>query len=403
MAKAAKGKQKTEKKGVRRDTLGYALRLFYRYLVGQRYLFVLALVMLVAEAATAVFEAYPLAYLIDFLREDRPDLLTFLGWPATLGNPTNAMLVTVALLTTAMIVMAAINSLGDSLAEIYLAKGGRMLGYNLRKAMYTHLQRLSLAYHDQRRTGDVLTRVTGDVGELEDFVIGSFSDIVGSILVLIGTLLFLVYQSWQVAIVAVVIVPVMAFISNWFSQRIKSASKQQRAREGDLASVTQEMLSSIRVIQSFSSGDHQLKRFGEYNQKNVEAALIAAGLQARFSWVVKVMESVAIAAVVWLGLWLLNSQTISVGMLLMFIILIQNMFKPTRKIIKEWNTFGKVFASIERIGELLDRKVSVTDAPNAVPAPPFQGQVAFEQVSFAYQPDQSADADDTDDAEASRE
>jgi ABC-type multidrug transport system fused ATPase/permease subunit len=403
MAKAAKGKQKTEKKGVRRDTLGYALRLFYHYLAGQRYLFVLALVMLVAEAAMAVFEAYPLAYLIDFLKGDRPDLLTFLGWSVTLGNPTNAMLITVALLTTAMIVMAAINSLGDSLAEIYLAKGGRMLGYNLRKAMYTHLQRLSLAYHDQRRTGDVLTRVTGDVGELEDFIIGSFSDIVGSILVLIGTLLFLVYQSWQVAIVAVVIVPVMALISNWFSQRIKSASKQQRAREGDLASVTQEMLTSIRVIQSFSSGDHQLQRFGAYNQKNVEAALVAAGLQARFSWVVKVMEAVAIAVVVWLGLWLLNSQTISVGMLLMFIILIQNMFKPTRKIIKEWNTFGKVFASIERIGELLDRKASVADAPNAVPAPAFRGQITFEGVSFAYQPDQSA-ADEGEEAdEASRE
>ncbi|MEZ4726063.1 MAG: ABC transporter ATP-binding protein [Caldilineaceae bacterium] len=401
MAKSAKVNQKQAQgrgwKPPRRDTLGYALRLFYRYLAGQRYLFGLAFLMLVAEAATAVFEAYPLAYLIDFLKGDRPDLVTILGLPLIFSGPTTAMLLTVALLTAAIILMAAINSLGDSLAEIYLAKGGRMLGYNLRKAMYTHLQRLSLAFHDQRRTGDVLTRVTGDVGELEDFVIGSFSDIVGSILVLIGTLAFLVYQSWQVAIVAVIIVPVMAFISNWFSQRIKSASKQQRAREGDLASVTQEMLSSIRVIQSFGSGDHQLERFGDHNQKNVAAALVAAGLQARFSWVVKVLEAVAISVVVWLGIWLINQETITVGMLLMFIVLIQNMFKPTRKIIKEWNTFGKVFASVERIGELLDRKVTVTDAPNAVQAPTFQGHVTFDQVSFAYQPD-DFDMDDDDKA-----
>jgi len=399
MAKSAKVNQKQAqgmgRKPPRRDTLAYALRLFYRYLAGQRYLFGLAFLMLVAEAATAVFEAYPLAYLIDFLKGDRPDLVTILGLPLIFSGPTTAMILTVALLTAAIILMAAINSLGDSLAEIYLAKGGRMLGYNLRKAMYTHLQRLSLAFHDQRRTGDVLTRVTGDVGELEDFVIGSFSDIVGSILVLIGTLAFLVYQSWQVAIVAVIIVPVMAFISNWFSQRIKSASKQQRAREGDLASVTQEMLSSIRVIQSFGSGDHQLERFGDHNQKNVAAALVAAGLQARFSWVVKVLEAVAISVVVWLGIWLINQETITVGMLLMFIVLIQNMFKPTRKIIKEWNTFGKVFASVERIGELLDRKVTVTDAPHAVTAPTFQGHVTFDQVSFAYQPDDfDAEEDD---------
>lgn len=369
--------------GQRRDTLGYVLRLVNQFLQGQRWLFLMALVMLIAEAAMSIFESYPLAYLIDYLQGNRPDLVTYLNLPVS-GSP---LIITVALLTLSIVLMAMINSLGDSLAEIYLARGGRMLGYNLRTALYTHLQRLSLAFHDQRRTGDILTRVTGDVSEVENFVMGSLSDIVGSLLVLFGTLAFLTYHSWQVALVGVAIVPIMAFVSNYFSQRIKAAAKKQRAREGDLASATQEMLTSIRVIQTYSRHAHDLTRFADYNQKNAEAALLAARLQAIFSWVVRVLEALAISVVVWLGLWLINRSAITVGMLLMFIVLIQNVFKPTRKIIKEWNTISKIFASVERIGELLDRKPAVIDAPDAIVAPAFQGHIEFQTVSFTYRSD----------------
>jgi ABC-type multidrug transport system fused ATPase/permease subunit len=167
-----------------RDTLRYVFGLLNRFLAGQHRVFLLALVMLIAETVTSIFESYPLAYLIDYLREDRPDLLTYFGLPVVVSP----LIATVAALTSAIIVMAMLNSLGDSLAEIYLAQGGRALGYNLRLALFTHLQRLSLAFHDQRRTGDTLTRITGDVSEIEDFVIGSLSDIIGSLLVLIGTM-----------------------------------------------------------------------------------------------------------------------------------------------------------------------------------------------------------------------
>ena len=86
-----------------------------------------------------------------------------------------------------MVVVTAANSLADSLSEISLAKAGRTLGYNLRTALFSHLQRLSLAFHVRRSTGDVLTRITGDVQALEEFVIDSVSDLVGSIMLLIGT------------------------------------------------------------------------------------------------------------------------------------------------------------------------------------------------------------------------
>ena len=374
-----------------------AARLMSRFAVGQRRQFVLGAAMLVLEAWTAVQIPLLIAYLIDSYLTPRlaqlagkavaPPLspLMQLGLPTLIDRDID----TIALVTLGIVLLTMINSATDSLAELYLATGGRMLGLNLRVALYEHLQRLSLAFYGQQRTGDLLTRVTGDVTALEDFVTASLSDIVGSILLIGFILATILANAWQVAVMAVVIIPVMALVSNYFSQRIKSASKKQRAREGDLAASAQEMLTSIRVIQIYGRSGDQSKRFGEQSRKTMESALEAAGLQARFSWAVSVLESLAVAAVIWLGTWLIfrSPLVIGVGLLVAFIRYIQDMFKPTKKIIKEWNTFGKIYASVERIGEILDRQPAVQDQPGATEAPSLKGHIAYKDVSFAYQLD----------------
>jgi ABC-type multidrug transport system fused ATPase/permease subunit len=121
----------------------------------------------------------------------------------------------------------------------------------------------------------------------------------------------------------------------------------------------------------------------------MESALEAAGLQARFSGVVSVLESVAVAVVIWLGVALLFQSPLvfGIGLLTAFIKYIQDMFKPTKKIIKEWNTFGKIYASVERIGEIFDRQPAVQDASDAIEAPPLKGYIEYQHVSFAYQVD----------------
>jgi ABC-type multidrug transport system fused ATPase/permease subunit len=380
---ARRGRATTAKSGEKGEARRVA-RLFVSYTAGYRRTFFMAVVMLLAEAVTAVFEPYPLAYLVDFLRNKR-EPLRLPGFSSL--SIESQELSTILVLGLAIILLAMINGATDSLSEIYLAKGGRMLGYNLRVALYSQLQKLSLAFHNKSRTGDVLTRVTGDVTVIEDFVTDSVSDLVGSVFVLVGTLVFLVTQSWEVAVMAVVIVPILSLVSNFFSRHIKSASKRQRSSEGDLASAAQEMLTSIRVIQTYGRGGFEQQRFAEQSNRAMGAALDSARLEAWFGWVVKILEAVSIAAIIWLGYYLLQRGSLTVGEIILFTILIQNMFKPTRRIIKEWGTIGKIFASVERIADLLDRRPSVVDRPDAVAAPPFRGLVEFRNVSFAYQMD----------------
>jgi ABC-type multidrug transport system fused ATPase/permease subunit len=355
------------------------VRLFRRFMGNPR-IYIVGVLLLVFEAGTTVVEPYPIAYLIDYLQSARSSLRG-MGMPAFLASERWE---TILVLTLAIILIAAINSAADSLTEVCMARGGRSLGYSIRIAMYSHLQRLPLAYHDKRRTGDVLTRVTGDVLVVEDFVVKSVSNILGSLLVLVGSFAFLLYQSWNVALVAIIVIPVLAIVSNHFSRRIKVASKTQRDREGDLASTAQEMLTSIRLVQSYGRGTVDLEKFSGQTAKSMHASLGAANIQAQFSFVVALVEALAISAVVWLGVWLVDQRAITVGTLVLFVLLLQNMFKPARKIVSEWYKIGKVFASVDRIEDLLDREVVVEDLPDAVPAPPLEGRLTFRNVSFAY-------------------
>ncbi len=355
------------------------IRLFRRFM-GKPKIYVIGLLLLVFEATTSVLEPLPIAYLIDFLQGAKPNLRE-LGAPAFLSS---ARFETILLLTLAIVLIAAVNSAADSLTEVCMARGGRSLGYSIRIAMYSHLQRLPLAYHDKKRTGDVLTRVTGDVLVLEDFVVKSVSNILGSLMVLVGSFVFLLFQSWKVALVAVVVIPMLAVVSNHYSRLIKVASKTQRDREGDLASTAQEMLSSIRLVQSYGRGSVDLERFSGQTAKSMHASLGAANIQARFSFVIALLEALSISAVIWLGVWLVDGNAITVGTLVLFVLLLQNMFKPARKIVSEWYKIGKVFASVERIEDLLDRTVVVQDLPDAVPAPPLEGRLTFRHVGFSY-------------------
>ena len=109
------------------------------------------------------------------------------------------------------------------------------------------------------------------------------------------------YLSWQVGLVMLLLVPVLAYVSDYFSQRVKAASKKARSREGELAASAQEMLTSIRVIQTYGSGGNQLEQFSKQSQKTMDSSLEAAGIQARFSFTFKVLESAILAGIICSG------------------------------------------------------------------------------------------------------
>src|SRR3954454_10790029 len=292
------------------------LRMFGRFTHGHRRVFAYAAVALAVVAATAVAVPNLLEILTNFLTNG--------SRPSVLGFSPSAEL-TVPLIAAGIVAATAVNSSSESLADYFLATAARTLGFNLRGALFAHLQRLPLAFHLRRGTGDVLTRLTGDVTAREDFVEDSVSDLVGSGLILVATLAYLFAQSWQVALLAVVIVPLLTAVSNVFARRIKSAAKQQRASEGELASTAQEMLSTISLVQVYGRGDVEERKFESQSRSARDAFVRTARLDAFFGFTVAVVQSLGIALVILLGARLVTDGTLSAGQLIAFILLIENM------------------------------------------------------------------------------
>ena len=276
--------------------------------------------MLVFEAATATLIPLLVAYIIDYLSVR---LSQIAGQPVELPLSPLGMLglhsfldpdlETVAFVTLGIIVMTMINRLGNSMAEVYLAQGGRRVGYNLRMFLYAHLQKLSLIFYNQSRTGDILSRVTSDVVGVEDFIISNLSDFLKSVLLIIFILIAMIANAWQVAVIAVLMIPVMALITNYYTNRIKAASEKLYNSEGELASTTQEMLTSIRVVQMYGQGSYEHSLFSDQGQKSMNSALEVAEYEARLNWVVSVLGAVFTAAVIVMGVFLIFRNPIRIG------------------------------------------------------------------------------------------
>src|SRR5918996_1385368 len=308
MSKSSSDKSdKKEKEKASSNSLNFSrlVGMIVRFSGNSRRNFFLAAIMLIFEqvAATAVGWVAP-GLVLDHVGRR---LVEIRENPATIGfTPLDFQMLVVV--SVALIVLTMLNSLCDSLAEIYLAQGGRKVGYNMRVFLYGHLQKLSLSFHSQSRTGDILTRVTSDVAAVENFIIGNLSDFVGSVLALVVRMAAIFWIAWQVGIVALIIIPLMGLISNYFSNLIKTASKKLRSSEGELASAAQEMLASIRVVQVYGQGDYEQSMFSGQSQRAMNAALEAAGYQARFKWVMSVLAAVVTAIIIWIGVGIIRAN-----------------------------------------------------------------------------------------------
>jgi ABC-type multidrug transport system fused ATPase/permease subunit len=405
MSKSADDKKNSSN----RLNLSRLVGIIARFSRNSRRILILSAITLVLESLTSLLIPLVIGYSITYVTLR---LNQILGNPGALPRSpleligihtgSNRDVETLALVALGIVVLTMVNSLCDSLTEIYLAQGGRGVGYNMRVFLYGHLQKLSLAFHNQSRTGDILTRVTSDVAAVEDFIISNLSDFLGSALFLIFVLVGIFLGAWNIwrpsgggegeaavfiiPLLAVSILPLMALISNYFTTRIKAASKKLRSTEGELASAAQEMLASIRVVQIYGQGSYEQSLFSAQSRKAMNAALDAASYQARFSWVVSVLGAVATAAVICVGALLIfrNPTSMGVGTLVVFTKWIDDMFKPTKKLISQWNAFGKLYASLERVGDLMDMKPEVRDEPGAITAPPLRGHVEFRNVVFSY-------------------
>jgi ATP-binding cassette, subfamily B, bacterial len=347
-----------------------------------------ALAVVGAETVAALLEPWPIKVVLDTVLHAKALPSWLAQAVASRVGTTNASVLAVAV--AAVIVIAVIGAIGGYVEKQIVAGLGQQVGHELRCRIYTHAQRLSMSYHDKKRTGDIISTATADVDAIQGAVTSGVLDTVNSTLLLVGMASLMLYLDWRFTLIALSILPALGVVVYTLTRRIKRASREVRGREADLVSTMHEVLSSIRLVKAFGREDHERRRFDDQSAQIVDSALRARDVKAKLSPTVEIIVAVGSAAVLWFGARHVLDGRLTAGALVVFLLYLGKMYKPIRDLSKMTETYSRALVSLDRIDRFLDLEAEVRDLPGARRARRFRGRIDFDNVTFGYAPDRPA-------------
>lgn len=255
---------------------------------------------------------------------------------------------------------------------------------DFRVLLYDYLQRLSISFFEDQQTGEIMSRITNDVNALEGFVTHSVGFLIVDLLRLVGTAIILLVLDWQLALLTLLPVPVLAVAMRLFNTRVRPIYRQIRDRLGDINAELQDNISGIRVIQAFGQERHELDRFTQRSTRYYEERVKGIRYWATFFPAMRFVASMGMAIVLGFGAYRVSSGALTLGGLVAFISYVASFYEPIHRLVQTDNIVQQAIAAGERVFELLDTAPEIEDAPDAAELPAIQGAVVFEGVSFRY-------------------
>ena len=269
-----------------------------------------------------------------------------------------------------------------------MAYVGTRVVADMRSKLFRHLHTLTLNFHNNYSVGRLMSRLISDVGVLQDFVTWSITGLFRSVFILLGIVIAMLLQNWRLALVAFLVMPLMAALTNYWRVRVRDTYRAARQRLSLINGYLNESITGIRVTKSFTREEKNTQYFDDLNRSYFDANVDASRLAALFFPGVDFMGSIAKALVVGVGGWLVLGDTLTAGTLIAFVLYVDRFFNPIRELAQRYNTFQSTMAASERIFDLLDREPDITDLPNAKDLPLIEGHVDFEDVRFGYNDEQ---------------
>ena len=317
---------------------------------------------------------WPLKWVLDTLLADRTA-------PFVLGAQEVRLLALVALATVGI---AAVNALGSYTGDLWLRRAGERIAHDLRVRTYTHLQRLSLAFHDKRQKGDLVTHVTDDANRVGEVFAESLGAVSQAALTIVGMLAVGLLLDPVVGLALGAVVPALAVVTVHYRRKVRLAARRQRARDGQIASLAAESLSAIRLVQAYGSEDFEQDRVAAQSEQRRVSGVEVAVLEARFAGLVDVLGAVATALVLVIGVVRVSTGAISVGAIVVFVQYARRLYRPLKDIARHSTKISRAMARAELIGEVLAAD-DVLPEPVGAPTPGRAvGAVALQDVSFSY-------------------
>jgi ABC-type multidrug transport system fused ATPase/permease subunit len=269
--------------------------------------------------------------------------------------------------------------------DLYIrhALGERFI-FDLRVRIYDHLQRLSLSFFERTSTGELMSRVTNDVNALEQFVTHGVALTAVDLLRLLGASAVLLVLDWQLALVTLIPLPILAIGLRYFNQRVRPIYRKVRDRLGDINARLQDSLAGIRVIQAFGQEEAELVYFRDTSESYYRERVRGVRAWSTFFPALRFVSALGGVLVLGFGARMVVDGQLTLGTLVAFLSYIISFYEPLRRLTEVDNVFQQAIAAGERIFELLDEESEIQDAPDAISLDEIEGDVVFDDVHFRY-------------------
>jgi ATP-binding cassette, subfamily B, bacterial len=350
----------------------------FPYLGPHRWRIAWVLVQVFLITGFELLKPWPLQVVIDNVLGGKPVALAGLQ-----GVPAGRLLIFACL---AMVVVH-LGSGGLTLLHNYTAIGvGQKMVNDLRGALYAHLQRLSLAFHDRQRVGDLLYRITADSFAVQTMIMNGALPILSAVVLLAGMLIVLFPLDATLTLLALTVVPVLFGLISVFNRKIVDVATEVRTNESRVYSLVQWAMSSIKVIQAFAREDDEHRRFMGASRASLGATLRLYNWQTLYSGAVNGVIAGGTALVIYAGARAVLSGTLTIGQLIVFISYLAQLYAPINQITQSWGLIAGARVGARRVFEVLDAEPDLVDGTRSFPARGAKGEVAMRGVSFRYRP-----------------
>jgi len=261
---------------------------------------------------------------------------------------------------------------------------GQNVMYDLRLALFSHLQHLAVSFFTRNPVGRLMTRITNDVDTLYEMVTSGVVTVIGDVVMLTGIVIAMVWLDWRLALVAFAILPLLVAATFTFQARMRESYRAVRIRIARINAYLNESIMGMMVAQLFNRGPKNFRRFEELNRDHLDSNLQATRYMALFFPLAGFFGAVAAALLIWYGGGEVVRGVVTLGVLVAQIQYTERFFRPIQDLAEKYNILQAAMASSERIFRVLDEPITVQDPPDPVALERVRGEVEFRDVWFAY-------------------
>jgi len=355
-----------------------------RFLKPYRFYLAGAVLAALAEIAADLFQPWPLKFIIDNILKKRPLPGGLERYVGPIFGTSDIGILYFALFS--IVAIACLGAVASFTQDYLMPRIGHWVMHDLRRQLYWHIQGLSLSYHNEQRLGDLMGTLTGDIHAARELIESALLGLLINSLALGGMIFIVFSMDWRFALIALSIAPALFVLVFRYTRRVKQLSRDVRRREGKVASIAQEVLSSIRVVQAFTREEYEQARFERENLERISAGIEVRTLQAKLKSLVGLVVAVGTVLVLWHGVRQVLLGHLMPGTLLVLLAYLSRLYRPMRDLSKQSEILNRAQAGLERVFGLLETERTVQDLPGARIAPPLKGKIEFDHVGYAYCP-----------------